>query len=132
MSKSISDLVKEVRKVMVANGWHDKPRTFGDDIALIHSEASEAFEDHRNGKEPDDIWYEYTIEGALIEHPSPELYLGDVLVLGKPCGIPSELADIIIRVCDTAGRYDVDLDEIIAQKMKYNETRSSRHGGKTV
>lgn len=41
---SISDLLLEVYEVNVANGWFDQARTFGDDIALLHSEVSEAVE----------------------------------------------------------------------------------------
>lgn len=48
----------------------------------------------------------------------------------KPEGIPSELADIIIRVLDICGTHGIDIASAIADKMAYNETRSYRHGGK--
>lgn len=48
----------------------------------------------------------------------------------KPEGIPSELADIIIRVLDICGYHRIDIAAAIADKMAYNETRSHRHGGK--
>lgn len=40
-----SDMVFEVNH---ANGWFDEHRTFGEDIALLHSEVSEALEAYRN------------------------------------------------------------------------------------
>lgn len=49
---------------------------------------------------------------------------------GKPEGIPSELADIMIRVADLAGAYDIDLAKIIDQKMTYNASRPHLHGKK--
>lgn len=48
----------------------------------------------------------------------------------KPEGIPSELADIIIRVLDTCGWLQIDIAAAIADKMAYNSQRPHRHGGK--
>jgi NTP pyrophosphatase (non-canonical NTP hydrolase) len=46
--------------------------------------------------------------------------------------IASELADIIIRVLDIAGLYDIDLGWYVRTKMEHNKTRPYRHGGKLV
>ncbi|WP_127506156.1 hypothetical protein [Paenibacillus humicus] len=107
----INDLVNAAHANAVAKGWWAEERSFGEVIALIHSEASEALEDFRVGKQPTEVWYEN----------------GD-----KPCGIPSEMADIVIRVFDAAGRYGIDLETAIAEKMAYNATRPVRHGGKVL
>jgi hypothetical protein len=48
----------------------------------------------------------------------------------KPEGIPSELADIIIRVLHMCAFYKVDIAHTLADKMAYNETRPHRNGGK--
>jgi hypothetical protein len=48
----------------------------------------------------------------------------------KPEGIPSELADIIIRVFDAAVEYGIDIEDQVRMKMAYNATRQHRHGGK--
>jgi NTP pyrophosphatase (non-canonical NTP hydrolase) len=48
----------------------------------------------------------------------------------KPIGLPSELADIIIRVLDLAASLDIDMDKAVIEKMQHNATRSARHGGK--
>lgn len=98
------------------HGWwdEDKPRTFGDMIALFHSELSEALEEHRAG---------YGV--AEIYHDSK----GDPT---KPEGVPVELADVLIRIFDYCQQYDVPLLEALKLKMYYNETRPYRHGGKTI
>ncbi|WP_235886062.1 nucleoside triphosphate pyrophosphohydrolase family protein [Paenibacillus cymbidii] len=122
--KSINQFVDEAHKNAVDKGWHDEPRSFGDVIALIHSEASEALEDYRNGHAFTEVWYERN--GAVYvasQQPEPDM---------KPCGIPSELADIVIRVFDACGKYGVDLDTAIHEKMAYNATRPHRHGGKQL
>lgn len=127
MNKSINELVQKAHQNAVTKGWWDEPRSFGEVVALIHSEASEALEDHRNGKLPTEVWYEAkNFNGQVIERaqqPDEEW---------KPCGIPSELADIVIRVFDACGRYGIDLEQAISEKMDYNATRPIRHGGKVL
>lgn len=49
---------------------------------------------------------------------------------GKPEGLGSELADIIIRVCDDAGALGINLAADLRTKLDYNRTRSHKHGGK--
>lgn len=109
---NLNELRDQIRYINEANGWFNQDRSFGDDIALLHSEVSEVYEDYRNGKHPNDTWYEG------IEN--------------KPCGIPSELADIIVRVLDTASRYNIDMDKIMKEKLDSNSRRGYRHGNKVV
>lgn len=118
----INELVAAAHENAVSKGWWDDPRSFGEIIALIHSEASEALEDFRVGHTATEIWYEW--KGQRFEAQRSKEY--------KPCGIPSELADIVIRVFDACGRYGIDLEAAIADKMAYNATRPQRHGGKVL
>lgn len=48
----------------------------------------------------------------------------------KPEGIPSEMADIIIRVLDICAFNGIDIAQAIADKMAFNDTRPYRHGKK--
>lgn len=94
--------------------------TVGDLLMLMVTELAEAMEDHRAGYGPNEIYHEL----------SPR----DVLDAGiaKPCGIPSELADVIIRIAGFAGIYGIDLDGIVAEKMAHNKTRGLMNGGKKL
>ena len=91
-------------------GFHDND---GDNnpaerLALIASEVFEAFEDVRAGR------------------PLNENYgTGD-----KPEGVPSELADIIIRTLDLSTEWGVDIQGAVTEKLAYNRTRDYRHGKK--
>ena len=78
--------------------------------------------DYRNGDPSVPEWIDVTPE-LIRRMPGIVKYL-------KPEGIPSELADIIIRVLDIAAFHHIDIAAAIADKMAYNESRTYRHGGK--
>lgn len=109
MDKTIKELQKEIHQNAVTHGWWDEEREFGTLIALCHSELSEALEESRNG------------------HDLNETYLGEN---GKLEGVPSELADVVIRIMDICGRCGIDLQSVIQAKHEYNKTRPYKHGGK--
>lgn len=106
----INDFMQEVHENAVAHGWWDEERTFGDIIALCHSELSEALEEYRKGYEVDEMYY----KGF------------------KPEGVSLELADCIIRILDYCGHEGIDIENAIKIKHKYNKTRPFRHGNKTL
>lgn len=109
---NINKITAAVHENAIDHGWWDgEERTFGELIALVHSEASEALEEYRNGSD--------TATTYCDER-------------GKPCGIPTELADIVIRVMDMCGHYGIDLEAAILEKHEYNKTRPYKHGGKVI
>lgn len=109
----VNDLVKDSFQNAKDHGWHDSNRSIGDLICLMHSELSEALEEHRNGRAPNEVYF---------NEQKPQ----------KPEGIPVELADCIIRIFDFCGLHNIDLESVLKQKMEYNRTRPYRHGNKVV
>jgi NTP pyrophosphatase (non-canonical NTP hydrolase) len=117
-------------------------------MALVHSEASEALEEVREGHAPTETHYKYTRvstegwEGSTVRHNDRGIWLDGQRVTpdnaeefgydAKPEGVPSELADVIIRVLDICGYYGIDIEHAMLTKAKYNEGRSHRHGEKAL
>ena len=49
---------------------------------------------------------------------------------GKPEGVPSELADVVIRIMDMCEHYEIDLGAVIMEKHDFNKKRPYKHGKK--
>ena len=93
-------------------------------LGLIMSEGAEALEELRSGRPVDQNYYTDS-DG----NEAPRLSVN--AKLNKPEGVPSEIADIVIRCFDFADEAGFSLIEVILEKLDYNDTRSRLHG-KTV
>jgi len=123
----LQDMTHEIAACNEAHGWNTIERTFGDDVALLHSEVSEALE----------AWRRWEVKDATKRlHSRWDRFLrycfGRELPSHKPEGIGSELADVLIRLLDTCDRYGVDLAWEFERKVQYNWSRPYRHGGKKL
>jgi hypothetical protein len=86
-------------------GWYHDPKTgervernFGEVVALMHSELSEALEAHRKN---------------LMDDKLP--HRG---------GIECEFADCLLRIFDTAEALGLDLAGAVIEKNRFNKTRA--------
>lgn len=107
----LSDFQAMTHQTAKDKGWYDpelgEVKSFLAELALVHSELSEAAEEYR--KDSPYLYYSYG---------------------GKPEGIAAELADAIIRIFDIAQNRDIPVIEALLRKAEYNKTRPKRHGGK--
>lgn len=102
----LNELVKRAHETAVRHGFWEPTPEIGTSIAWIHSELSEAWEEARVG--------------------NPVLYYN--IGSDKPEGIGAELADVMILTANLCGHLGIDLDDIVRQKMDYNDKRPYKHG----
>lgn len=107
---------------MVRTVTKTKPWSFGEKVALIHSELSEMFEAWRkNVKESDK-----DIRVIDPKHRTPDDPVGSRRITA----IEEEMADTLIRLFDLCGKLDIDAGRVILAKMEYNKGRPHMHGGR--
>lgn len=116
-------------RITETHGFHESNRGFAEEVALIHSEVSEALEEDRAGRP--NLWY--SIKGTDEIFRLPIAASGtdaEDLVLRKPEGVSAEFADTIVRIADSSRTRIPDrlLGEALIRKIRYNFTRPYKHG----
>lgn len=101
-------------------------------LGLITTEVAEAMEEVRNGHEVWESYYSGGLNEDLFPIIDPLQSTDKDGAPRKPEGVPSELADIVIRIWSLCGEANIDLGPIIIEKLNYNATRAQRHGGKAI
>lgn len=120
---TISSLQAIAYQQSADKGFHDDEPTEGrallslnaERIALMHSELSEALEELRSGRAADETYF----VGKWVANKWE--------LSKKPEGVPSELADTVIRIMDFCGANDIDLEAMIVEKLAWNKTRPYKH-----
>lgn len=115
---NIHELCIRSHQISKEKGWLDNPRPFHTLTILMQSELAEALEEYRSNRTLKEIYYEC----VLKEHSSygkifSKEDLKDLLKPDfgwkpgdfKPCGIPIEIADYVIRVAQWAGTHNEPL-----------------------
>ena len=123
--KGLNNLSKQLNEFVKSVGFDDNDIPLR--MMLIVSEISEAFEAFRKDKyaEPVDRfnWFEdWNNNEKSLDRANFKVYFKDTF--------EDELAGSIIRLLDLCGKLNIDIEWHIQQKMKYNETRGHKYGGK--
>lgn len=114
---AINELAKRAFLNALDKGFHDKDGDIVADYARwtvnIHGEVSELWEAAR--------------KNCLEEPCDKSAFMAIHFSEGLTCE-EEELADIIIRVFDTAGARGINIGRAVDLKMHYNATRPHMHG----
>lgn len=131
---NLNEYAQKIHQNAVDRGWWDESRSFGDIVALCHSELSEALEEYRADRPME--WHECEYDGLPCDQDTCDSYEHGVCdgsdARDKPEGIAVEMADCLIRLLDWFSKEGLDVDRIVQEKMAYNETRPYRHGNKRL
>lgn len=115
---ALKDITRIQHGVSYEAGWwegvdHLDPNVKAAKMCLMHSEISEAMEGMRKD---------------LMDDKLPHRKMEEV-----------ELVDVLLRIFDYAGRYDLDLGGALVEKMRFNITRPDhkkvnrdKEGGKKI
>lgn len=102
-----NELAKEIHENAVNHGWWEEERSYGEIVALISSELSEALEEARDGK-PNVYCKHFDSQNwcnSCMEFRNICCYSNE-----KPEGVAVELADAMIRILDYLGKMGHDID----------------------
>lgn len=137
---TINALAKEIYEANKEKGFWDRPRDLTETTMLIITELAEAVEEERAGRST--VWYQGR-DGDTLEPGDPDFRLLDEGTVHnlhdldgyadftnpyKPEGVDVELIDALIRLLDLLGSREVDVEELLRQKLAFNATRAPRHG----
>lgn len=142
--KSLNQLRDEIHANAKEKGFYDNPKEIGTLLMLVVSELAEALEADRADYFCDFRKYEerkkYSFElkhkqetdvnfmtrspssiqsSEEIEKEAFEIYIKNTF--------EDELADVIIRVLDIYGYFNIDIERNVLAKMEYNKTREKMH-----
>lgn len=139
--EAIRELQQHIGAANKAKGFHDDRgllRIIGkvgerhywmSRLSLITTEVAEAIEEVRKGRAINETYYSggQPLEpGSLTEDDAVD----DFGNPRKPEGVPSELADVVIRALDLAEEASIDLASMVEEKLAFNATRAFKHGKK--
>lgn len=147
----LNELGQQFHEDAKAKGFWDKERNPAEVLMLIVSEAAEALEEIRAGhglNEARTTWhstpYSHHLPGEVTVTSQGSFFRYGTLHqqevtdrdyekagwLPKPVGVPSEMADIIIRTLEACAAWGIDIDEAVRLKVEYNKQRGHMNGGK--
>jgi hypothetical protein len=120
--RTIAALCERSREISLEKGWLNPdgtdPRPFHIVTSLFHSEVTEAFEDIRSNRDIRELYYEVKFKednGTITKEEISFMSIAEARKVegkygrgrdfldAKPCGVPVELADFVIRVAQFYG-----------------------------
>ena len=106
--KFFNNMAEDTYQVNMDHGFEQEGGgNFGEKLALVHAELSEALEYYRKGNGPSDHIPEFS-------------------------GIEEEFADVIIRLMNMAKGRNLRVAEAVVAKNEFNRARPFKHGGKLI
>lgn len=120
---NLTELSKVHHEQMKRSGFYNEPPDFCKQIALLHSEVSEALQADRISRTCTNEFAAHFAEHN--DKPFKVIYEAQIKDT-----LPQELAGIILRTLDIAASRKIDIQKFIDLEMRYNKLRDKKHGKK--
>lgn len=117
---SLNDLRNEMHKAAKEKGFWKGQRNVGELLMLIVSELGEGIEAHRKKRYCDMDKFEAALKSGADFKTAFETHVKDTF--------EDEMADALIRILDLCGGFDINIQNQVTYKLKYNQTREQLHG----
>ena len=138
VKKGFYEDAQEVRDVLITHGNQKLIDTFekaivGQRLMLIVSEAAETLEGNRKDKSfpnTKDFELPNSLEHFKIDllNDNEKDRFKEYFETFVKDTQEDEIADVLIRILDFCGAYEIDIDFHVETKLKYNSLRPHKHG----
>lgn len=125
----MNELAKKIHENAIEHGFYDNKREIGTLLMLCVSELAEALEaDRKDHRATLDSFLEKQKSRNTDSKTPEELsFQADFEIYVKDT-FEDEIADAVIRLLDLCAYMNIDIEEHIRLKMKYNQIREYKHG----
>jgi NTP pyrophosphatase (non-canonical NTP hydrolase) len=130
----INETVQRAHEMARSKGfWEEENRNIPEALLLIISEVSEATEALRKNHYADPFAVADLSRDLELDRTDEEFLLKTLawkakFELAVKSSFEDEVADVAIRLFDLCGGLEIDLENHIELKMKYNSMRGYKHG----
>lgn len=117
---SLNQLAKEIHKVATEKGFHDTKVSVPHNLMHVVAELGEVSDAHRKGKRDGLEKYLRNVRLGGNAKTNYEMYIKNT--------VGDEVADVFIFMLDFCAEHNIDIEQHIEIKHKYNQTRERLHG----
>ena len=126
----IKELVQKAHEHALEKGFYDGKFNFAEKLMLVVSELGELLEAHRTEKRFVRDFYEPSepSDDLIAKLETMDVYAIERFEEMYKDQLEDEFADILIRLTDLCGYFNINIEKHLKAKIAYNKSREYKHG----